>query len=255
MTPRITAGFRADHLGFSGSLRRVEHGLGGADEPREAVVGYSLQRNLTRGSACSATIATAGASARALRHCAAGILILMRLRAPALPRRFSVLAMVYPAARLQERPLPAASRRATAAPSGAPWISRQRRPGASVASTRELACRPHAIPAIAAAASSISIPRARGVDARDEPRVRLDQRDEQFVRTSSRSAGTTVDFPNNDRTDHNVFSLSQTRSFDLGRYAPAVEGDQVVVRGSCACSRHPLAHERLHPGSRTPTSP
>ena len=31
--------------------------------------------------------------------------------------------------------------------------------------------------------------------------------------------GTTVDFPNNDRTYHNVFSLSRVKSFDLGRYA------------------------------------
>ena len=32
-------------------------------------------------------------------------------------------------------------------------------------------------------------------------------------------AGTTVDFPNNDHTYHNVFSLSKTKTFDLGRYA------------------------------------
>jgi hypothetical protein len=32
-------------------------------------------------------------------------------------------------------------------------------------------------------------------------------------------AGTTVDFPNNDQTYHNVFSLSKAKSFDLGRYA------------------------------------
>jgi len=32
-------------------------------------------------------------------------------------------------------------------------------------------------------------------------------------------AGTTVDFPNSDRTYHNVFSLSRARTFDLGRYA------------------------------------
>ena len=32
-------------------------------------------------------------------------------------------------------------------------------------------------------------------------------------------AGTTVDFPNNDKTYHNVFSLSKAKSFDLGRYA------------------------------------
>jgi hypothetical protein len=32
-------------------------------------------------------------------------------------------------------------------------------------------------------------------------------------------AGTVVDFPNSDRTYHNVFSLSRPRTFDLGRYA------------------------------------
>lgn len=48
----------------------------------------------------------------------------------------------------------------------------------------------------------------------------LDQRDMIFrplvlpVRT-----GTTVDFPNNDRIFHNVFSYSKTKEFDLGRYA------------------------------------
>jgi hypothetical protein len=33
------------------------------------------------------------------------------------------------------------------------------------------------------------------------------------------TTGTVVDFPNSDRIYHNVFSLSKTRSFDLGRYA------------------------------------
>ena len=33
------------------------------------------------------------------------------------------------------------------------------------------------------------------------------------------TTGTTVDFPNNDRVYHNVFSLSKARTFDLGRYA------------------------------------
>jgi hypothetical protein len=31
-------------------------------------------------------------------------------------------------------------------------------------------------------------------------------------------AGTTVEFPNNDVTYHNVFSLSKAATFDLGRY-------------------------------------
>lgn len=62
-------------------------------------------------------------------------------------------------------------------------------------------------------------PRA-AFDAREEPRPRLDQRNETFVpHVLPIVAGTTVDFPNNDRTYHNVFSLSKTRSFDLGRYA------------------------------------
>ena len=62
-------------------------------------------------------------------------------------------------------------------------------------------------------------PRA-AFDSRDEPRARLDQQNETFVpHVLAIVAGTTVDFPNNDRTYHNVFSLSKTKSFDLGRYA------------------------------------
>ena len=57
-------------------------------------------------------------------------------------------------------------------------------------------------------------------DARDEPRARIDQRNESFVpHVLAIVAGTTVDFPNSDVTYHNVFSLSRTKSFDLGRYA------------------------------------
>ena len=56
-------------------------------------------------------------------------------------------------------------------------------------------------------------------------------------------AGTTVDFPNNDRTYHNVFSLSKTRSFDLGRYAAghskAVRFDRPgIVRVFCDIHSH-----------------
>jgi plastocyanin len=62
-------------------------------------------------------------------------------------------------------------------------------------------------------------PRA-AFDQRDEPRARLDQRNETFVpHVLAIVAGTTVDFPNNDKTYHNVFSLSSTKTFDLGRYA------------------------------------
>jgi plastocyanin len=55
---------------------------------------------------------------------------------------------------------------------------------------------------------------------RDERHVRLDQRNERFVpHVLAITVGSVVDFPNNDRTYHNVFSLSEARSFDLGRYA------------------------------------
>jgi plastocyanin len=57
-------------------------------------------------------------------------------------------------------------------------------------------------------------------DAREEPTARMDQKNETFVpHVLAIVAGTTVEFPNSDHTYHNVFSLSKTKSFDLGRYA------------------------------------
>jgi len=61
----------------------------------------------------------------------------------------------------------------------------------------------------------------RGAFEQTEPtRAVMDQRNETFVpHVLAITAGTTVEFPNSDRIYHNVFSLSKTRSFDLGRYA------------------------------------
>jgi plastocyanin len=57
-------------------------------------------------------------------------------------------------------------------------------------------------------------------DSGEEATARLDQRNETFVpHVLAIVAGSVVDFPNNDRTYHNVFSLSKTKTFDLGRYA------------------------------------
>jgi plastocyanin len=51
-------------------------------------------------------------------------------------------------------------------------------------------------------------------------RAIMDQRNETFVpHVLAITTGTTVDFPNSDKFYHNVFSLSKTRTFDLGRYA------------------------------------
>ena len=53
-----------------------------------------------------------------------------------------------------------------------------------------------------------------------ERKARLDQRGERFVpHIVAIGVGGTVDFPNSDPFFHNVFSLSDVRSFDLGRYA------------------------------------
>jgi plastocyanin len=62
-------------------------------------------------------------------------------------------------------------------------------------------------------------PRA-AFDIREEPRASMNQKDETFVpHVLAIVAGTVVDFPNNDETYHNVFSLSKPKPFDLGRYA------------------------------------
>ena len=90
-------------------------------------------------------------------------------------------------------------------------------------------------------------PRA-AFDVRDEPRPRMDQRNERFdPHVLAIVAGTTVDFPNSDPTYHNVFSLSKTKRFDLGRYAAgrskAVRFDQPgIVRVFCDIHSHMSAY-------------
>jgi plastocyanin len=86
-------------------------------------------------------------------------------------------------------------------------------------------------------------PRA-AFDVRDEPRPRIDQKNQAFVpHVLAIVAGTTVEFPNSDRTYHNVFSLSKARTFDLGRYAAgrskSVRFDQPgIVRVFCDIHSH-----------------
>jgi plastocyanin len=79
-------------------------------------------------------------------------------------------------------------------------------------------------------------------------RASLGQKDEAFVPyVLPIAVGTIVDFPNRDRTYHNVFSLSRVRSFDLGRYArgqsKAVLFDRPgVVRVFCEIHSHMSAY-------------
>jgi len=78
----------------------------------------------------------------------------------------------------------------------------------------------------------------------ETPRAVMDQRGERFVpHVLAITTGTIVDFPNSDRIYHNVFSLSKTRQFDLGRYAMGhskpVRFDRAgVVRVFCDIHSH-----------------
>ena len=55
--------------------------------------------------------------------------------------------------------------------------------------------------------------------ARPVPRPQLAQKDQAFVpRVVPVAVGTAVEFPNLDPIYHNVFSLSATKRFDLGKY-------------------------------------
>lgn len=75
-------------------------------------------------------------------------------------------------------------------------------------------------------------------------RGRMDQKNERFSpHLLAITTGTIVDFPNGDRIYHNVFSLSKTKRFDLGRYAAgrskSVRFDQPgIVRVFCEIHSH-----------------
>jgi plastocyanin len=74
-------------------------------------------------------------------------------------------------------------------------------------------------------------------------RATMDQRNETFVpHVLAITVGTVVDFPNSDKTYHNVFSLRSPR-FDLGRYATgrskSVRFDRPgIVRVFCEIHSH-----------------
>lgn len=81
-------------------------------------------------------------------------------------------------------------------------------------------------------------------DAPSDRHARMDQHNERFVpHILAITAGTWVDFPNDDRIFHNVFSLSKTKEFNLGRYpqghSKSVQFDQPgVVRVFCEIHSH-----------------
>ncbi len=74
-------------------------------------------------------------------------------------------------------------------------------------------------------------------------RAVMDQREIKFIpRVLPVLAGTTVEFPNNDKAWHNVFSTSEAKKFDLGLYPPGKSRSMTfdkpgVVR--ILCNVHP----------------
>jgi plastocyanin len=82
------------------------------------------------------------------------------------------------------------------------------------------------------------------LDRAAEFRARMNQKNERFIpHLLAIPVGSVVDFPNDDRTYHNVFSLSKTKRFDLGRYAAgqskAVRFDRPgIVRVFCEIHSH-----------------
>ena len=95
-------------------------------------------------------------------------------------------------------------------------IPAERRPNPSDLGTPP----PREIPDLRRAVVYLEPAPAAALESREPVRARMDQRNETFLpHVLAIDQGTLVDFPNNDSTYHNVFSLSKTRKFDLGRYA------------------------------------
>ncbi len=91
-------------------------------------------------------------------------------------------------------------------------------------------------------------------------RVTVRQVNEEFVpHVVAVSAGSTVEFPNDDLIFHNVFSLSRTATFDLGRYPRNTSKARTftkpgVVKVFCHLHSHMSAIVRVfpHPYFATP---
>jgi hypothetical protein len=132
----------------------------------------------------------------------------------------SLMALVAPSAHPDQRPPVPARRAATGTIRGnvdfkVPPVERERR-----VSPAELGMSPARDSGDRRRSVIYLDPAARAFDAREgTARAPRSARRSFVPHVLAIVAGTIVDFPNNDRTYHNVFSLSKTRSFDLGRYA------------------------------------
>lgn len=124
-------------------------------------------------------------------------------------------------------------------------VGRRNRPPERRPEVAELgAAAPRGIPDLRRGVVYLETAPAAALEERERSRAVLDQRNETFVpHVLAVTVGTVVDFPNSDRTYHNVFSLSRAKRFDLGRYAAGrsrpVQFDRPgVVRVFCDIHSH-----------------
>ena len=248
VTPRIFFAARLDRLGFSslrGSVLTIPW-----DAPVERVewgIGYYVQRNVVLRATAQHNWRTAAGSPSARTSPAS-----WRTGSDAMFRRI-VAVLCHDAARRsrddRQRPhdrwRPPRMRPSGAASScGSPRAIRGPRVG--VADIGMSAPTPRSI----AAASSISIPRRarRSTRVRSRAQAGSAQRDVRAARARDRGRHDSR-FPQQRSTYHNVFSLSKTKTFDLGtlRRRPLEVGPVRSPGHRPRVLRHPFAHERVHP--------
>ncbi|HEX9880420.1 MAG TPA: hypothetical protein VGB25_09525 [Candidatus Binatia bacterium] len=82
-----------------------------------------------------------------------------------------------------------------------------------------------------------------GPAAMEPARATVEQRGMKFIpRVSAVRVGTLVSFPNDDKTWHNVYSASETKSFDLGLFPPGESRGVTMDKAGVVrilCNVHP----------------
>ena len=223
----------------------------------EAAAGYYLQRNLVLAARRAAQRSRRRPRAIAhLRLRPAGVLVLMR-DCRCRVRRSSPLARCWSRRRSSGRGAAPRRRSSNGTIRGRVELRQAPADSAAAPNVGDLA---HAarrtIRPIAAAASSISSPRRAPRSTRATSRapgsISATRRSCRTCSPSSPARPST--FPNNDRTYHNVFSLSKTKpsisAATPSGHSKAVRFDRPGHRPRVL--RHPFAHERVHPGVRAP---
>jgi plastocyanin len=76
-----------------------------------------------------------------------------------------------------------------------------------------------------------------------KPKAVMEQKDLKFIpRVLAVLSGTTVDFPNHDKTFHNVYSNSEAKKFDLGLYPSGKSRSVIFDKAGVVrilCNAHP----------------